>query len=89
MTCIIVRHGAYGEYDRLKQTVGHRLPVIWDRRHTAPGVRYPNRRETPPPSWTKLGFFVVVDRPAAWMRAALSAREADHYIPAPAEPASQ
>ena len=92
MTCIIVRQGAYEEYDRLKQTVGHRLPVIWDRRHTAPGVRYlryPNRREAPPPSWTKLGFIVVVDRPAAWARAALSAREADHYIAAQAAPASQ
>ena len=73
MTCIIVRQGAFQQYDRLKQTVGHRVPVIWDRRDTAPGVRYPNRREAPPPSWTELGFIVVVDRPAAWARAALSA----------------
>ncbi len=61
---------------------GHRVPVIWDRRRartrlrahaeTAPSARHPNRRQKPPTTWTALGF-VVVDRPAAWARAALSA----------------
>ena len=94
MICIIVRQGAPQNYDRMYEAFGHLVPVIWDRRRasdTAPGVRYPNRRETPPPSWTELGFVVVVDRPAAqaWIRAALSACEADHDIASPAEPASQ
>ena len=78
MTCIIVRQGAYEEYGRLSELLGHEVPVIWDRRparnrpDTAPSARDPNRREKPPPSWTALGF-VVVDRPGAWTRAALSA----------------
>ena len=94
MICIIVRQGqgASQDYDRLYEAFGHLVPVIWDRRRasdTAPSASYPNRRQTPPPSWTELGFVVVVDRSAAWAwtRAALSACEADHYIPAQAEPA--
>ena len=72
MTCIIVRHGAYEEYDRLHKAYGHRMPVIWDRRRarsvptttaseTASSASIPNRRQKPPPSWTALGF-VIVDR---------------------------
>ena len=81
MTCILVRPGAFMEYDRLNEAFGHRVPVVWDRRRarnrplghadTAPSARHPNRRQKPPLTWTALGF-VVVDRPATWARAALS-----------------
>ena len=81
MTCIIVRRGAFKDYERLHAAFGHRVPVIWDRRRarnrplahadTAPSARHPNRRRKPPVSWTALGF-VVVDRPAVWAAAALS-----------------
>ena len=81
MTCIIVRQGAYEEYDHLYAAFGHQMPIIWDRRHarsrpladadTAPSASNPNRRQKPPVSWTTLGF-VVVDRPAVWAAAALS-----------------
>ena len=76
MTCIIVRHGAYEDYGRVSELFGCEVPVVWDRRpprnrpDTAPSARNPNRRETPSPSWTELGF-VVVDRSAAWIRAAV------------------
>ncbi len=65
MTCIIVRHGAFQEYERLHAAFGHLVRVIWDRRRadldldTVPGVSYPNRRETPPLSWTAFEFIVV------------------------------
>ena len=82
MTCIIVRQGAFQDYERMHAAFGHRVPVIWDRRRartrlrahaeTAPSARHPNRRQKPPLTWTALGF-VVVDRPATWARAALSA----------------
>ena len=75
MTCIIVRQGAFQQYDRLYAAFGHRVPVVWDRRRarsrpladadTAPSASKPNRRETPPPSWTELEF-VVIERTAAW-----------------------
>ncbi len=82
MTCIIVRQGAFQQYDRLYAAFGHRVPVVWDRRRarsrqladadTAPNARQPNRRQKPPLTWTALGF-IVVDRPATWARAALFA----------------
>ena len=76
MTCIIVRHGAYEDYGRVSALFGREVPIVWDRRpprnrpDTAPSARNPNRREKPSPSWTELGF-VVVDRSAAWTRAAV------------------
>ncbi len=80
MTCIIVRQGAFQNYEHLQAAFGHWVPVILDRRRngpldhadTAPSASIPNRRRKPPPSWTALGF-VVVDRPVAWTQAALSA----------------
>lgn len=74
MTCIIVRHGAYQEYERIYKAFGRLVPVVWARRracnrprsYTDPSASYPNVRQKPPPSWTGLGF-VVVDRPAAWV----------------------
>ena len=74
---------AFQDYERLHMAFGHRVPVIWDRRRarnrplahadTAPSASIPNRRRGKlPVSWTVLGF-VVVDRPAKWARAALSA----------------
>ncbi len=69
MTCIIVRHGAFQEYERMHAAFGHRVPVIWDRRRartrplahadTAPSASNPNRRRKPPHSWTAFGFIVV------------------------------
>ena len=93
MSCIIVRHGVFQEYERLYAAYGHLVPVIWDRRadldlDTAPGAKRVNRREKPPLSWTAFGF-LIVDRSAEWTRAALSACEANHYIAAQAEPVSQ
>ncbi len=84
MTCLIVRQGqgASQIYDRLYKAFGDQVPVIWDQRRasdTAPSANDPDRREQPPLSWAMFGF-VVVDPPAAWTRAALSACEADHYI---------
>ena len=80
MTCIIVRQGAFQDYERLHTAFGHRVPVIWDRRRarkwpltntdTAPNAKLPNRRQKPPVSWTTMGF-VVVDRPTEWVRASL------------------
>ena len=32
MSCIIVRHGVFQEYERLYAAYGHLVPVIWDRR---------------------------------------------------------
>ena len=74
MTYILVRHGAYEEYDRLHSAFGHLAPVVWARRRartrprahadTVPSASQPNVRQKPPVSWTALGF-VVVDRPAA------------------------
>ncbi len=85
MTCIIVRHEAYEQYDHLQASFGHMVPVIWDRRRarrrpladadTAPSARNSNRRRKPPVSWTTLGF-VVVDRPAVWARDAVTADSA-------------
>ena len=66
MTCIIIRRGAYEEFDRLYNAFGHQMPILWDRRaqaDTAPSAYHPDRREPPSPSWTTLGF-VVVDRPS-------------------------
>ncbi len=96
MICIIVRQGqlAFQDYDRLYEAFGHLVPVIWDRRRadldldTALSANHPNRREKPPLSWTVFGY-VIVDRSAEWTWAAVSACEADHYIAAQAEPASQ
>ncbi len=94
MTCIIVRQGAFEEYGRLYEAFGHLVPVIWDRRRadldldTAPSASHQNRRGKPPLSWTMFGY-VIVDRSAGWTWAAVSACEADHYIAAQAEPASQ
>ncbi len=78
MTCIIVRQGAFKEYDRLQAALGDLVPIIWDRRRartrslahaeTAPSARHPNRRQKPPLSWNTVGF-VVVERPAAWVLA--------------------
>ena len=87
MTCIIIRRGAYEEFDRLYNAFGHQMPILWDRRaqaDTAPSAYHPDRREPPSPSWTALGF-VVVDLPAAWARAELSACEADHDGVVPAD----
>ena len=69
---IIVRQGAVPEYERLFKAFSDRVPVVWDRRlaqkrpaadSDTASARPQNRRGTPPPSWTALGF-VVVDRPA-------------------------
>ena len=82
MTCIIVRNGAFEEYDFLRRAYGHLVPVTWDRRRasdTAPSAYDPDRRGQPSLSWAALGF-AIVDRPAAWVRAAVSADEADHGL---------
>ena len=84
--CIIVRRGDVQTYDRLYKAWGHLVPVIWDRRRarscpvadadTAPSAPYPNRRRTPPLSWTAFGY-IEVGRPAAWRQAASSAGGGD------------
>jgi len=68
MPCIVVRRGDYQQYDRLFHAFGDRVPVVWDRRRTAPpgstavsttrrsGLE---RRHAPPASWVALGFVVV------------------------------
>ncbi len=78
MTCIIVQQGAFKAYERLQAALGDLVPIIWDRRRartrslahaeTAPSASNPNRRQKPPLSWNTVGF-VVVERPAAWVRA--------------------
>ncbi len=86
MTCIIVRQGAFQDYERLHAAFGHRVPVIWDRRRngplahadTAPSARHPDRRREPPPSWTAFGY-IEVGCPAAWRQATLSAWKDDRY----------
>jgi hypothetical protein len=66
MYCIVVRRGEFQVYDKLHQTFGQRIPVVWDRRGRAKLTdrdrERPERRGDPPTSWTALGF-VVVDRP--------------------------
>ena len=90
-----MRRGDFQTYDRLYKAWGHLVPVKWDRRRahnrprahadTAPSASKPNRRRKPPISWTAFGFDIVVDRSAEWIRAAVSACEADYcYIAAQA-----
>ena len=71
MHWIIVKRGDFQLYDRLYDTFGAQVPVIWDRRrgtHGASGVVYTQtravdleRRQGEPPCWSALGFVVVND----------------------------
>jgi hypothetical protein len=69
MARIIVKRGDVTRYDDLYKTFSARVPVTWDRRraqrrkqdvqHGADERRTAERRGSPPPSWTALGFVVT------------------------------
>jgi hypothetical protein len=66
MNCIVVKRGEFAHFDRLSRAFGHRLPVVWDRRHPGPSIglggQQPGlteRRAAPPASWDALGFIVT------------------------------
>jgi len=56
-----------GHYDRLNRALGHRLPVVWDRRRAprrvaagnAEGAWPAERRSSLPTSWETLGFVIT------------------------------